>query len=111
MPVNMFIDEIFVLGKSDEEHLPANGIKGEISIDLPSIEVKTLSSNIDVNVVANYTQGGLPVAPFAMQKDFGSGKVTYLNIDLLLESILSERVVMSPHEILAKILEIAGIVG
>lgn len=111
MPVNMLIDEIFVLGKRDEEHLPANGIKGEISIDLPSIEIKTLSSNKDVNVVANYTQGGLPVAPFAMQKDFGSGKVTYLNIDLLLESILSERVVVSPHEILAKILEIAGIVG
>jgi len=111
MPVDMFIDEIFALGRGDQEYFTVNGIAGDVSTDLPQIRVQDLSSNEDLAVVANYTENSLPVTPFGFQKDFGSGKITYLNVDLLFPSILSERVVSSPSEILAKVLEILGIAG
>ena len=111
MPVDMFIDEIFALGRADQEYFTVNGIADDVSTDLPIIKVQDLSSNEDLRVVANYTENGLPVTPFAIQKDYGNGKITYLNVDLLFPSILLERVVSSPSEILAKVLEIVGIVG
>lgn len=111
LPLNMLIDEIFMLGKEDDGSLPisANGISGEVSIGLPNIEIRSLTANGDVGLLANYTNNGLPVTPFALEKSVGNGKVTYLNVDLLFQFILSEREeVASPYEILSKILEIIG---
>ena len=111
LPVNILIDEIFVLEESEKRFsVLANGISGTVNIDLPSIEVEALSPSKDARLVANYTENGLPVAPFAIQKDFDSGKVTYLNINSIYQSILSERShFASPHETLAKILNLIGI--
>lgn len=111
LPVNMLIDEIFAFERSKERSVVGvNGIEGMVSIDLPNIEVESLSLGGDAMVIANYTRDGVPVAPFAIQKDLGSGKVTYLNADSFYKSILSEgSVFKAPHEILVKILEIVGI--
>jgi hypothetical protein len=112
MPVNILIDDIFVLEENDKE-LPmgiADGIRGTIKIDLPVIEVEGLTPSVDVRVIANYTLSGVPVAPFAIQKDLGSGKVTYLNANLLYQSILSgSSGFSSPYGVLVKILEMIGV--
>jgi len=111
-PINILIDDIFVLEESGKEHsiATADGIQGPISIDLPIIEVEGLSPSADVRVIANYTLDGVPVAPFAIQKDLDSGKVTYLNANLLYQSILSgSSAFTSPYEVLIKILEIIGV--
>ncbi len=110
LPVNILIDDIFVLEESERSIVRANGVQGAINIDLPIIEVEGLSPSADVRVIANYTLDGVPVAPFAIQKDLGSGKVTYLNANLLYQSILSEGSdFTSPYEVLVKILEITGV--
>jgi len=111
LPVNILIDDIFVLERTSEKSnekplaVMANGIQGMASMDLPTIEVEDLGLSVAGRVVANYTWDGVPVAPFAIQKEIGSGKVTYLNINLLYQSILSERSgFSSPHEMFTKIL-------
>ena len=111
LPVNILIDGIFALAESEERSpVLANGILGAVNVDLPSVEVKALSPSKDAKLVANYTENGIPVTPFAIQKDFGSGTVTYLNINSLYESILSERSGWaSPHEILSEILNLIGV--
>ena len=112
LPVNILIDEIFVLEESGEGHpvTTADGIQGTLTIDLPNIEVEGLSPSADVRIIANYTLDGVPVAPFAIQKDVGSGKVTYLNANLLYQSILSgSSGFKSPYEVLVKILEMIGV--
>ena len=104
LPVNILIDDIFVLKESERSIVRADGIKGTINIDLPNIEVERLSPGADVSVIANYTKDEAPVAPLALQKDFGSGKITYLNINLLFHSILSGGTeFITPYEVLVKI--------
>ncbi|TET18886.1 DUF4350 domain-containing protein [Candidatus Bathyarchaeota archaeon] len=116
LPVNILIDDVFVLErvreKSSEEQLTVmvNGVQGLTGMDLPTIEVEDLGLNVTGKVVANYTWDGVPVALFAVQKEIDSGKVTYLNINLLYQSITSERSgFSSPHETLTKILATIGI--
>lgn len=111
LPVNILIDEIFVIEESEERSVVlADGIDGAVSIDLPTIEVEGLGFSVDARIIANYTKNDVPIAPFALQKDFGSGKVTYLNANLLYEFILSESSgLKSPYEVLMKILEMIGI--
>lgn len=116
LPVNILIDDIFVLEsvreKSSEERLAvmANGIEGSVSVALPEVEIKNFSWSGDAKVIANYTGDGVPVAPFAIQKHYGSGKITYLNINLLYQSIILERTKFaSPHEMLIKVLKTVGI--
>ena len=112
LPVNILIDEILVLEESGKGRpiASADGIQGTTSIDLPTIEVEGLSPSADVMIMANYTLDGVPVAPFAIQKDVDSGKVTYLNANLLYQSILSgSSGFTSPYEVLLKILEIIGV--
>ena len=114
LPVNILIDEIFALEESGKGQptVMVDGILGSVRIDLPNTEVKGLSLSDDVRVIANYTQNDIPIAPFAIQRDFGSGKVTYLNINLLYQSVLSESSgFTSPHEIFTKILELIGLEG
>lgn len=114
LPVNILIDDIFALSESGENQLPvtADGIQGEVNIDLPNIEVETLSLGDNATIIANYTEKGVTVAPFAIQKNVGSGKVTYLNINLLYQSILSEGSgFTSPYELLLTILKMIGIEG
>jgi hypothetical protein len=111
-PVNILIDDIFLLEEIGIEHsiIKTDGIQGTISIDLPIIEVEDLNSSAEVRVIANYTLNGVPVAPFAIQKDLGSGKVTYLNANLLYQSILyGTSGFSSPYEVLLKILETIGV--
>jgi hypothetical protein len=110
LPVNILIDDIFVLEESERSIVRANGIQGTINIDLPIIEVEDLSPSADAMVIANYTLDGVPVAPFAIQKNLGSGSVTYLNANLLYQSILSGGSgFTSPYEVLVKILETTGV--
>ncbi len=114
LPVNILIDEIFVLKERSEKRdtVFADGIAGTENIELPGIKVETLSPSKDVRLIANYTENDLPTAPLAIQKDYGSGKVTYLNANLLYQSILAESSAFtSPHEVLIKILEIIGVEG
>jgi len=110
LPVNILIDDIFVLEESERSIVTANGVQGTMNIDLPIIEVEDLSPSADVRIIANYTLDGVPVAPFAIQKDLGSGRVTYLNANLLYQSILfGGSGFTSPYEVLVKILEITGV--
>ena len=113
LPVNILIDEIFVIKESEERiTVLADGIDGAPSIDLPNVEVESLGFSVDARIMANYTKDGVPIAPFALQKDFGSGKVTYLNANLLYDFILSESSgLLSPYEVLVKILEMIGVKG
>jgi len=113
LPVNILIDEIFVIEESEERSsVFADGIEGTVSIDLPMLEVEGLGFSVDARVIANYTTDGVPIAPFALQKDFGSGKVTYLNANLLYEFILSEGSGLeSPYEELLEILTMIGVKG
>ena len=108
LPVNILIDDIFVLEESEHSIVRANGVQGTINIDLPIIEVEDMSPSADTRVIANYTLDGVPVAPFAIQKDLGSGKVTYLNANLLYQSILSDGSGFT-YEVLVKILETIGV--
>lgn len=110
LPVNILIDDIFVLEESERSIVRANGIQGTISIDLPIVEVEDLSPSAGAMVIANYTLDGVPVAPFAIQKDLGSGRVTYLNANLLYQSILSGGIGFT-YEVLVKTLEITGVEG
>ncbi len=113
LPVDMLIDDVFLM-KETEEHpiVLADGIQGLTTIDLPDIGIESLSQSLgsDVRVMANYTWEGESVTPFIIQKDFGNGKVTYVNINLLFQSIISKSDgISSPHEVLAKILVILGV--
>jgi len=112
LPLNMLVDDIFVLQKSSREHstVLANGIQGISNIDLPTIGVEDLGFSVTGKIVANYTWNGMSVTPFAIQKEIGNGKVTYLNISSLYKSIISERSVFSsPHETLFTILAMLGV--
>lgn len=111
MPVNILIDEIFALEEIEERPIVMiDGIKGATTIALPDIEVQSLNPNVDARIIANYTKNGAPVTPFAIQKDFGNGKMTYLNINPLYQSILSGTSgFTAPKEVLEKILEIVGV--
>lgn len=110
LPVNILIDDIFVLKEGERPIVKANGIQGTINIDLPITEVEDLSLSTDARVIANYTLDGVPVAPFAIQEDLGSGRVTYLNANLLYQSILSGGIGFT-YEVLVKTLEITGVEG
>jgi hypothetical protein len=113
LPVNMYVDGIFALEERGEANssVPANGIAGTLSLSLPNLEVKTLRSNLNLAFIANYTENGLPVAPFAIEMSLGAGKVTYLNVDSLFDFVLQPGAVTSPHDLLSAILEIIGIVA
>lgn len=111
LPVDILVDDIFVFGHVGEESLvSADYIEGAVDIGLGNIEIENMSSGLDTTVIANYTQDSVPVAPFALQKEFGNGTVTYLNINLLYQYLISESYgIFSPHEIFIKILEIIGV--
>ena len=108
--INYFHEGDYVISYTKD--ISADGIMGTVSIDLPTVAVEGLSFSVDARIIANYTKDGTPIAPFALQKDFGSGKVTYLNANLLYESILYERSgLRSPYEVLVKVLEMIGVKG
>lgn len=107
MPVDMIIDDIFAL--RGYPYVTANGIGSKETINLPIVMVQNISFSAEVRVVANYTKDGTPVAAFAIQKDLGEGRVTYLNINLLYESILSEGAEPVSTEMFVKILEMIDI--
>ena len=114
LPVDMLIDEIFLMREIGEEPpvVFADGIQGSATIELPEIEIEGLSRSLgsDVRVIANYTWKGESVTPFIVQKDFGNGKVTYMNINLLYRSILTENGrFSSPHEVFTDVLVILGV--
>lgn len=112
LPVSILIDDVFALRETGIERstVLANGIGGSVSVALPEVEVEDFSWSGDAKVIANYTRDAVPVAPFALQKDYGSGKITYLNMNLLYQSIISERTeFISPYEILVKVLEMVSI--
>ena len=110
LPVNMVIDDIFVSGENGQTRpIMINGIQGEASIDLPTTEVNSMVQTANGRVVANYTWNSEPVTPFAIQKEIGNGDVTYLNADLLYESIISESNGFSSSlEMLARVLATVG---
>lgn len=108
LPVNILIDEIFVIEESHEPtFVLANGVNGEtLSIEFPLVGVEGLGFSGSSSIIANYTKDGASVAPFAFQQELGDGKVTYLNSNLLYEFILSESSgLRSPYEILLRVLE------
>lgn len=111
MPVNILIDEIFALEEIEERPIVTiDGVKGATTIVLPDIEVQSLNPDVDARIIANYTKNGAPVTPFAIQKGFGNGKITYLNISPLYQSILSgTNGFTAPNEVLAKVLEIVDV--
>jgi len=51
---------------------------------------------------------GVSVAPFAVEKNFGVGKITYLNIKPIYDLIVSGASERASHEILADILKVIG---
>jgi hypothetical protein len=104
MPVNFLIDDIFAL--KGFSLVMASSIKGEETINLSPISVSNINYGSDVKVIASYAQNGEFVAPFAIQKNFGKGKITYLNINTLYQSIFSEKINITVHETLLKILKI-----
>jgi len=106
-PVDMLIDDIFVL--KGYSSVTANGISGSEIIDLSNLMVQNISSSPDVTLIANYTMNGVPVAPFAIQKSFGAGKVTYVNTNSLYKFILYESNERLFPEILIKMLETLNI--
>jgi hypothetical protein len=110
LPVNMVIEDIFVSGENGQTRpIMINGIQGEASIDLPTTEVNSMVQTANGRVVANYTWNSEPVTPFAIQKEIGNGDVTYLNADLLYESIISESNGFSSSlEMLARVLATVG---
>jgi hypothetical protein len=108
LPVNMLVDDIFVVEESERSVIVADGVRGVININLPLTEVENLNPSADVKVIANYTLNGVPVAPFAIQRELGNGKVTYLNVNLLYQMVLSGSA-GATYEVLLKILELVGV--
>lgn len=113
LPVNMLIDDVFALKETGEGRraVVANGISadGFMSMNFTDVEVENFSFSSDAEIIANYTKDGAFVAPLALRRIYGNGTLTYLNVNLLYQSIISERTQFAaPHEILARILEIAS---
>jgi len=108
MPVDILIDEVFAVEETQERlSVRVDGIGGATSIALPEISVRSLNPSVDARIIANYTRSGATVTPFAIQKDFGSGKITYLNINPLYHLFVYENSGFAGgSEVLAKILEL-----
>jgi len=114
LPVNMLIDEIFLMREVGEKPpiVLADGIQGSATIDFPEIEIEGMNRSLgsDIRIIANYTWNGESVTPFAVQRDFGDGKVTYMNINSFYRAILDEQGwLSSPHEVFAQILVVLGV--
>lgn len=89
LPVEILIDDIFAL--KTNPIVTANSIIGKEVVDLPTqLMVPDIRLSTDVISVANYTLDGIIVAPFAVQKNFGAGKITYVNINSVYEYVLFE---------------------
>ncbi|MFX1301669.1 MAG: hypothetical protein ACFFDE_12180, partial [Promethearchaeota archaeon] len=108
MPVDILVDDVFAVEETQERRsVRIDGIEGTTTIALPEITVRSLSPSVDARIIANYTRSGAMVTPFAIQRDFGSGKITYLNINSLYNLfIYGSGGFAGGSEVLAKILEL-----
>jgi len=110
LPVDILVDEIAVYRNITGSTYVANKIIGSQTIDLPSIAVPSLDIGGTTGVIANYTLNELPVAPFAIEKDLGSGKVSFVNILPLNNFILSDARKFDVPDTLEKIYQILQII-
>ena len=110
LSVDILVDEITVYQNITGNTYTANSIVGSQTVDLPTITVSSLDIGGTTRVIANYTLNGLPVAPFAIEKDSGSGKVSFISISPVNDFIFSYAGKVDVYDTLDKIYQILQII-
>jgi len=80
LSTDILVDEIAVYRNITGDTYVANSIIGSQTVALPEMSVQTLNISATTGVIANYSFNGLPIAPFAIERNLGSGKVSIVNM-------------------------------